>query len=246
MNNLEYELQNPPQDGITTVIFSPHRADLLVSSWDSSVRLYDVASNRLKHQYTHSGAVLDCCFKSDHECFSASLDRTIQWCDLTQTTDGHIGEHDEAVRCLAYAQELEILYSGSWDKTLKAWDVRQPSSSTLIQTHILPEKVFTMDVQQHHLIVGLSKRLIYIYDTRQMKEPMQKRESSLKYMTRCIRGFPSGEGFAIACTEGRVAVELIDPSDEAQSKKYAFKCHRETIDGSEIIYPVHSLAFHPT
>ena len=247
MNILEYELEDLPSDGITTVIFSPSRGeDLLASSWDSSVKFSDVSSNRLKYSYKHRQAVLDCCFRNDAGGFSASLDRTVRWCDFVQASNDYLGEHEDAVRCLCYASHLDVLYSGSWDKTFKAWDVRNPSATKLIDTHHLPEKVFTMDIQQNYLIVGLAQRLIYIYDIRQMKEPLQKRESSLKYMTRCIRGFPNGEGFAIGCTEGRVAVELIDSSDEAQSKKYAFKCHRETLNGSEIIYPVHSIAFHPT
>ena len=30
---------------------------------------------------------------------------------------------------------------------------------------------------------------------------------------------------------GRVAVEYVDPSAEAQARKYAFKCHRTVVDG---------------
>jgi cell cycle arrest protein BUB3 len=40
-------------------------------------------------------------------------------------------------------------------------------------------------------------------------------------------------------------VDYFDPSEEVQAKKYAFKCHRQTIDGVDTVYPVHALAFHP-
>lgn len=33
-------------------------------------------------------------------------------------------------------------------------------------------------------------------------------------------------GYTLSSIEGRVAVEYLDPSPEAQKKKYAFKCHR--------------------
>ena len=41
--------------------------------------------------------------------------------------------------------------------------------------------------------------------------------------------------------EGRAAVEMLDPSPDAQKLNYAFKCHRE----GNMIYPVNAVAFHP-
>jgi len=41
-----------------------------------------------------------------------------------------------------------------------------------------------------------------------------------------------------------VAVEYFDPSPVAQAKKYAFKCHRQTVDGLDHVWPVNALAFH--
>ena len=52
-------------------------------------------------------------------------------------------------------------------------------------------------------------------------------------------------GYATASTEGRIAVEYFDPSPEAQEKKYAFKCHRQTIEDFDHVWPVNALAFHP-
>lgn len=39
-------------------------------------------------------------------------------------------------------------------------------------------------------------------------------------------------------------MEYFDPSEAGQSKKYAFKCHRKTEEGRELIYPVNAMAFH--
>lgn len=52
-------------------------------------------------------------------------------------------------------------------------------------------------------------------------------------------------GYATASVEGRIAVEYFDPSPAAQEKKYAFKCHRQTIDDVDHVWPVNALAFHP-
>ena len=59
---------------------------------------------------------------------------------------------------------------------------------------------------------------------------------------------PNDAGYATSSIEGRVAVEWFDPSAESQARKYAFKCHRQPApenDGTDIVYPVNALAFHP-
>lgn len=61
----EFKLNNPPSDGISSVKFGPNSSQfLLVSSWDTSVRLYDVNANNMRTKYEHEGnPVLDCCFQ---------------------------------------------------------------------------------------------------------------------------------------------------------------------------------------
>ena len=60
----EFRLKSPPEDCISSVKFGPNSAQfLLVSSWDKSVRLYDVTNNNMRLKYTHDMAVLDCCFQ---------------------------------------------------------------------------------------------------------------------------------------------------------------------------------------
>lgn len=119
------------------------------------------------------------------------------------------------------------------------------------------------------LVVAMAGRLVYIYDMSQWRaeldssptqsssaspsteeespawKPAQKRESSLKYMLRDIRTTTTGQGYATSSVEGRIAVEFFDASDEVQAQKYAFKCHRQVIEGIDTVYPVNGLAFHP-
>jgi len=57
--------------------------------------------------------------------------------------------------------------------------------------------------------------------------------------------FLTFSGYATSSVEGRIAVEFFDPSPEIQQKKYAFKCHRQTIQGIDTVYPVNNISFHP-
>lgn len=59
----EFKLNHCPSDGISSVKFSPTTSQfLLASSWDKSVRLYNVTENTQRFRYDHASAVLDSCF----------------------------------------------------------------------------------------------------------------------------------------------------------------------------------------
>ena len=64
-NRSEFKLKNGPEDGITAVRFGPSSSQfLLASSWDTNVRLYDVANNNLRLKYSHADSpVLSCAFQ---------------------------------------------------------------------------------------------------------------------------------------------------------------------------------------
>jgi cell cycle arrest protein BUB3 len=153
-----------------------------------------------------------------------------------------------------------LLISASWDSTLHFHDLGNPEKEATIIT--LPQKPHSLSVTGSKLVVAMSARLLYIYQLQSTHvlasqangsttdlKPWQQRESSLKFMTRAVACMPNDAGYATSSIEGRVAVEWFDPSTESQARKYAFKCHRQPDpenEGTDIVYPVNALAFHPT
>jgi len=132
-------------------------------------------------------------------------------------------------------------------------------ASTIIP---LPSKPFSMSLTATKLVVAMASRALHIYDLKALTiltgeseggpnpnkvevEPWQRRESSLKFMTRSVACMPDDAGYASSSIEGRVAVEWFDPSAESQARKYAFKCHRQAQEDVDVVYPVNALAFHP-
>lgn len=60
----EFKIKNPPTDAVSAVEFGPNSSQfLLVSSWDSTVRLYDIQTNTMRLKYTHDLPVLDIAFQ---------------------------------------------------------------------------------------------------------------------------------------------------------------------------------------
>ncbi|KAI9033172.1 mitotic checkpoint protein BUB3-like protein [Hyaloraphidium curvatum] len=243
-----FELSDPPTDGISAVAFAPSSPNfLLVASWDRSVRLYDVQQNQLRTRYEHKGPVLDVCWSDATHGFSVGLDKRVKMMDFNVGKDVMLGRQEDTVRNVAFSHETGSVITGSWDKTVQVYDPRSPGPNhKSLATHLQPAKVFSLDVAKgYKLVVAMAGRHVYIYDLRNMKETLQRRESSLKFMTRMVRCMPNGEGYASSSIEGRVAVEFFDPDPEVQKRKYAFKCHRQTIDGVDTVFPVNALAYHP-
>ncbi|KAH9937962.1 WD40 repeat-like protein [Amylocystis lapponica] len=240
----QIELANPPFDSVSAVRFSPtNPSHLLVSSWDTTVKFYDIAKNEQKSKYDHRAAVLTCCFADGAHAYSGGLDTSVRGLDLEAEKSTHVGQHSDAISSMNFSRESNVLITGSWDRTVRFWDPRAASPQQ--SSHDLPERVYNMDLVNHNLVVAMASRLFHIYDIRKMDAPAQTRESSLKFMTRALACMTDGQGYATASVEGRIAVEYFDPSPEAQDKKYAFKCHRQTIDDVDHVWPVNALAFHP-
>ena len=239
----EYKLNNCPTDGISAVKFSPTGSQfLLTSSWDSSLRLYDITANTQRFQYDHNCPVLDCCFSDHVHAWAGGLDGSLTAYDFNVGKHTNFGMHNDGIRCVEYCPAERIVCTGSWDKTLKLWD---PRSRDCIATCPQRGKIYALAVCGTTLITGTSGKGIAVSDLRKMQYmELQRRESSLKYQTRCIKAFPNEEGFVLSSIEGRVAVEYLDMAPEVQKKKYAFKCHRVKENGQEFIYPVHAIAFH--
>lgn len=102
----EMEILAPPSDGVSGMRFSPYgtKSNLLVSSWDAGLRVYDGVRLRVKVEMEQP--VLSCCYgASDAEAFAGGLDCTIKQVDLSTKQTTMVGQHDAAVRSVQYSKE---------------------------------------------------------------------------------------------------------------------------------------------
>jgi cell cycle arrest protein BUB3 len=122
-----------------------------------------------------------------------------------------LGAHEQTVSSVVFAHEssayissvplylctksspyVDFLVTGSWDRSLRTWDHRQ--SNAHISSLPQPERVYAMDITGPMLVVATAGRFFSIYDVRKMEQPVQRRESSLKFQTRTVACMADGKG----------------------------------------------------
>lgn len=245
-------LNNPPEDSISDLSFSPQADFLAVASWDKKIRIYEVTGNgdsNGRAMYEHTEPVLSArWFLDGSKVVSGGCDNAVRAYDPQSGQAAQIGQHDAPVSVVR-AVNIEsagapIIASASWDRTLKYWDLRQQQPVTTIQ---LPERAYTMDSQKKLLVVGTADRKICVIDLSNPGTIFNTLVSPLKFQTRSVSCYQDGTGYAVGSIEGRCAIQYVDPGQQ-QNLGFSFKCHREqaTTSRSETkIYAVNDICFHP-
>lgn len=254
-------VNNPPEDSISDMSFSPTQDLLSVASWDKKVRIYEIDPNTGNNQgramFEHDGPVLSSRWSLDGmRVISGGTDKQVKLFDLASQQSTTIGMHDAPVKAVRYVEcgptNTQVVVSGSWDKTLRYWDTRSPQPISTVQ---LPERVYCMDSSQKLLVVGCADRHIAIVDLNNPQQIFKNTMSPLKWQTRTVACYPQGNGYAIGSIESRCGIQYIDEAEHTKSG-FSFKCHRKQINGGTgsnlrssngeyNIYSVNHISFHP-
>ncbi|KAJ5458970.1 hypothetical protein N7530_010914 [Penicillium desertorum] len=245
-------LSTPPEDGISDLRFSPTSEHLAVASWDKKVRIYEIndqGQSEGKALFEHEAPVLNCCWSPDGtKVVGAGADKAARMLDLSSGTTTQVAAHDAPIRSCHMIPNPSVggtplLITGSWDKTVKYWDLRQ---STAIASVECQERVYTMDVKNKLLVIGTADRYINIINLDQPTKFYKTMQSPLKWQTRVVSCFSDASGFAVGSVEGRCAIQYVEEKDSASN--FSFKCHRETPPANRDIcniYSVNAISFHP-
>lgn len=133
--------------------------------------------------------------------------------DLQTGQATQVAQHENAVKAVRFIDAPnagQMLVTGSWDKTLKYWDLRSATPAATIQ---LPERCYTMDVAQQLLVVGTAERHIAIINLNNPTTIYKSMQSPLKWQTRVVSCFNTGNGFAVGSIEGRCAIQYVEEKD---------------------------------
>lgn len=130
-----------------------------------------------------------------------------------------VGNHDSAISCIAWSHTCNALFTGSWDSSIKSWDLR--ASTQNHTTTALPGKVYSMSLSTNRLVVATSGRHILVYDVRNMSQPEQVRVSPLRCQTRRVACFMDGSAFAVGSVEVNICNTKMQQDIRLFTCKYA-------------------------
>lgn len=270
-NAKEHQIAECPTDTVSRLRFTgPNSSNgqfLLSSSWANDVRIWQVASQssgsfgnsgnmqiatQAKAMKTHEGPVLDCVWSPDNsKVFSVGADKKGMLWDLVSDSFNQVASHDQPITCCAYAKgnNYECVVTGSLDKTIKLWDMRQ---STPAKTFTCPERVYALDLMMPIMVAVTADKKLLGYRMDNDPSEWKPFESQLKQQLRCVSIFKNKNGnepsgFACGSIEGRVAIHNFQPDKPVDN--FTFKCHRGPNNNNnrdpQDIFPVNNIAFHP-
>ncbi|KAB8611408.1 hypothetical protein FH972_025913 [Carpinus fangiana] len=242
-------LASPPEDSVSDISFSPQSEHLAVSSWDKKVRIYEIdaqGQSQGKAMFEHEGPVLNCAWSKDGtKVFGAGADKAARMFDVSSQQTTQVAAHDQPVRCVEVIEvnNAPMLVTGSWDKTVKYWDLRQQSPAATLACQ---DRVYSMSVKDKLLVIGTADRYINIVNLNDPGKFYKTLQSPLKWQTRVVSCFSGGDGFAVGSIEGRCAIQYVEEKDS--SLNFSFKCHRQTPPSTRdpaSVYSVNAISFHP-
>lgn len=81
--------------------------------------------------------------------------------DISTGQSIQVAQHEDAIKCIQFLNQGNIIATGSWDKTIKYWDTRSPQPIATVQ---LPERCYSMDAKGSLLVVGTAEKHICVFD----------------------------------------------------------------------------------
>ena len=130
------------------------------------------------------------------------------------TTPQQVAAHDQPIRCARFVEVPgsagPVLVTGSWDKTIKYWDLRQGTPVASINCQ---DRVYSMDAKAKLLVVACAERYLNIVNLDNPQQWYKTLQSPLKWQTRVVTCFTDATGFAIGSIEGRCAIQYVEEKD---------------------------------
>lgn len=129
-------------DRVSQVHFNNNGNDIVSSSWDKTLRIWDSTTTQCKNVLAGHSAAVSCCDVNSTFIVSGSQDSIVRVWDLRTSpfAAAELKGHQEPIRCIQLGQRSAkdasyVVLTGSEDKTLKLWDLRKLAPVYTLNEH---------------------------------------------------------------------------------------------------------------
>jgi mRNA export factor len=150
--------------------------------------------------------------------------------DVATGQTSQVAAHDQPIRCVEtiQVQGSNMLVTGSWDKTIKYWDLRQSQPAMTLQCQ---DRVYCMDIRDQMLVVGTADRYVNVVNLSNPGSLYKTIQSPLKWQTRTVSCFTDTMGYAVGSIEGRCAIQYVEEKDQrsVNTSPISYGCHEKPV-----------------
>ena len=135
---VELDLLTGHTDGVTSIAFSPDGKTLVSSSYDETVRLWDVNTGTLKSTLTgHTKRINSIAFSPDGTILAgAGSDEAVHlWDAVSGAHKAMLVGHTRTITTIALSPDSKTLASGAWDNTVRLWDIATEQEKFALTEH---------------------------------------------------------------------------------------------------------------
>jgi hypothetical protein len=152
---------------VTSVACSSGGSQIVSSSWDHTVRIWDAVTGTTQHTLKgHTGLVASVAFSFDGlRIVSGSQDHSVRVWDVVIGTTQHIlNGHTGEVTSATFSSDGLRIVSGSYDETVRIWDAVSGTTQHTLEGHTDCVNSVDFSSDESRIVSGSKDRSVRVWD----------------------------------------------------------------------------------